>query len=265
MARTVRSEYEDLPWNKILSFLTEMSAVRDVDSFFGTLFAGIGKLIPFDHSAQWFRMRNSDDKGIWDAFAGGKPSFCCVADSTGNKSFVENFNNHFWPLQPPPARKEAYGYAVDYDEWENTEFYCDFIRPEGIGHSLVPAKKNIRYSFTLQRGRKSAGFNERDKLLIGLVSPHLDGIYSCLRKIDSFKMTLSERIDLGGAGYRLTGREEEIVKLTLFRFTADEAAALLCISRRTIEKHLADVYEKLNIRSRQELYARFTVFSQKHA
>jgi DNA-binding CsgD family transcriptional regulator len=51
----------------------------------------------------------------------------------------------------------------------------------------------------------------------------------------------------------ITSRELEVARLAARRLSAAEIAAQLCISRRTVETHLASVYAKVGINSRGEL------------
>jgi len=51
----------------------------------------------------------------------------------------------------------------------------------------------------------------------------------------------------------LTPREEEIVKLVAEAHTNDEIAAMLFISKKTVERHRANILEKLGMRDRVEL------------
>ena len=51
----------------------------------------------------------------------------------------------------------------------------------------------------------------------------------------------------------LTPREEEIVKLIAEARTNDEIAELLVISKKTVDRHRANVLEKLGMRNRVEL------------
>jgi DNA-binding CsgD family transcriptional regulator len=51
----------------------------------------------------------------------------------------------------------------------------------------------------------------------------------------------------------ITSRELEVARLAARRLSAAEIAAQLCISRRTVETHLASVYTKVGINSRGEL------------
>jgi DNA-binding NarL/FixJ family response regulator len=54
-------------------------------------------------------------------------------------------------------------------------------------------------------------------------------------------------------GDLLTPREEEIVKLIAEAHTNDEIAELLVISKKTVERHRANILEKLGMRDRVEL------------
>jgi DNA-binding NarL/FixJ family response regulator len=54
-------------------------------------------------------------------------------------------------------------------------------------------------------------------------------------------------------GEMLTPREEEIVKLVAEARTNEEIAELLHISKKTVERHRANVLEKLGMRDRVEL------------
>ena len=69
---------------------------------------------------------------------------------------------------------------------------------------------------------------------------------------------LREYLDRARAGdamhtEMLTPREEEIVKLVAEAHTNDEIAAMLVISKKTVERHRAIILEKLGMRDRVEL------------
>jgi DNA-binding NarL/FixJ family response regulator len=64
-----------------------------------------------------------------------------------------------------------------------------------------------------------------------------------------------ERARAGEAvhGEMLTPREEEIVKLVAEAHTNDEIADMLVITKKTVERHRANILEKLGMRNRVEL------------
>jgi DNA-binding NarL/FixJ family response regulator len=51
----------------------------------------------------------------------------------------------------------------------------------------------------------------------------------------------------------LTPREQEVVKLIAEGQTSEEIAEILVISKKTVERHRANILEKLGMRNRVEL------------
>ncbi len=62
-----------------------------------------------------------------------------------------------------------------------------------------------------------------------------------------------ERVDREGTGDVLTPRELEVLKLVAEGHTSDEIAELLVISRKTVDRHRANILEKLGMRDRVDL------------
>lgn len=62
-----------------------------------------------------------------------------------------------------------------------------------------------------------------------------------------------------GTVIRLTEREIEVLKLILEGKSSKEAAAILCCSKRTVDFHLARVYQKLDVSNRVQAMRRVAV------
>lgn len=62
----------------------------------------------------------------------------------------------------------------------------------------------------------------------------------------------------GRTGVTLTGREVEVLTLVLEGRSSKEVAHLLYLSKRTIDSHLAKIYEKLNVSNRVQAIRRAT-------
>jgi DNA-binding NarL/FixJ family response regulator len=62
-----------------------------------------------------------------------------------------------------------------------------------------------------------------------------------------------DRAREGGSGEILTPRELEVLKLVAESHTSDEIAELLVISRKTVDRHRANILEKLGMRDRVDL------------
>jgi DNA-binding NarL/FixJ family response regulator len=57
----------------------------------------------------------------------------------------------------------------------------------------------------------------------------------------------------GGSVDPLTPREQQVIKLIAEGHTSDEIAAALTIARKTVDRHRANILEKLGMRNRVEL------------
>jgi DNA-binding CsgD family transcriptional regulator len=57
----------------------------------------------------------------------------------------------------------------------------------------------------------------------------------------------------------LSAREAQLCSLVVLRLSTSEIAAHLSISRRTVEKHLENVFVKLGVQSREQLRLRLGV------
>lgn len=51
---------------------------------------------------------------------------------------------------------------------------------------------------------------------------------------------------------RLSERELEVLELMGVGYTSQEAANQLCVSKRTVDFHLSNVYDKLGVRNRMQ-------------
>lgn len=56
----------------------------------------------------------------------------------------------------------------------------------------------------------------------------------------------------GAQPIRLSERELEVLELMGFGFTSQEAANQLCVSKRTVDFHLSNVYDKLGVKNRMQ-------------
>jgi DNA-binding CsgD family transcriptional regulator len=59
------------------------------------------------------------------------------------------------------------------------------------------------------------------------------------------------------ASWELTAREHRVVALLLSGASNRQLAEALCVSDNTVETHLRHIYEKLGVRGRQQVLARY--------
>jgi DNA-binding NarL/FixJ family response regulator len=66
------------------------------------------------------------------------------------------------------------------------------------------------------------------------------------------------------AGTRLSGREREVLELVSEGLTNEAIADRLCLSVRTVERHLTNIYAKLNVSGKAGRAAAAALFVQLH-
>ena len=62
------------------------------------------------------------------------------------------------------------------------------------------------------------------------------------------------RVDAGARGVRLTKREIEVLSLIAQGNSSKEAADALYVSKRTVDFHLANIYDKLQVNNRVQAF-----------
>ncbi len=67
-------------------------------------------------------------------------------------------------------------------------------------------------------------------------------------------MPSSARPDAGGRRVRLTKREVEVLSLIAQGNSSKEAADALYVSKRTVDFHLANIYDKLQVNNRVQAF-----------
>lgn len=82
----------------------------------------------------------------------------------------------------------------------------------------------------------------------------LPELIDAIRRVASGGLAFTRRP--GGSGVRLTAREHDVVRLVVDGRSNDEIAAALGIGTKTVESHLARLFERLGVASRTELATR---------
>ena len=168
------------------------------------------------------------------------------------------FYQHFWStpsssyaLRTGDTRtittvSDFYGHRA----WRATAMYQEAYRDVGVEHYLT-----CSLSSQGPRGRRvvlfrgpGADFDERDRLLMSLLRPHLDELY---------RLQTSLRADPGPAV--LTPRQKELLALVAAGRTNAQIAEVLVLSPGTVRKHLENIFERLGVSSRAAAVSRVFV------
>jgi len=152
------------------------------------------------------------------------------------------------------TRSRAIADFLRVSDFHRLDLYNEFFRYVGVEAQLtvtISSGDPLRAAgISLDRG--SGGFQDRERLLLEVLRPHL-----CVAFDNAMRYTEALRTSLTPSGVassfgldRLTDRELEVLGLLSTGLTNTEIAASLGISAGTVRKHLEHILQRLDVRTR---------------
>ncbi|HWP98677.1 MAG TPA: helix-turn-helix transcriptional regulator [Syntrophomonadaceae bacterium] len=150
----------------------------------------------------------------------------------------------------------------DYPRWtQHSSFYNDLLKPHDLhymsGFDIKDRQSNMG-ALCITRGRKTGNFSQHDVENLTLVYPHLQNRLRWNKVLDASVLQLNTGVTLANEktsmGEPLTRREHDIASLVMSGASNQEIASLLGISLNTVKMHLQNIFEKLHIKRRSQLF-----------
>ncbi len=231
-------------WRRILDYLAEVGAAEDLDCLCRRMLERILTLIPVDPSAVVFSVKPSGAYYIREALAVSRQA-------------IEAHNNYYWNKSPynDPSVPRATG-VIDWHDFRHTEFVTDYLYPQDIGYSvciLFYPPGSPPCNLLLNRPRRGRQMSQREQAILFSLQPHLLNLYSIHVKLNDLTKRQFFAAELAGDCRLLSKREAEIARLLCQRLSAAEIATKLLISPYTVQRHIANIYEKMRVRNRRQL------------
>ena len=218
-----------VPWPKLRDYLLRVSTCRSLDECMLAACVEMQAVIPFDATTGIFRASdNFNLAGI------GKPS--CT----------EAFNRYYRKIRPLTRAS-----LVDWRRMDN-EYAVDFSIPNGMHKSCRIEVAGHSTWIAVLRSRWAPDFSEDDVDTLAFIEDYLSHLFSSFDK-QPLPMAVQSVDKLRDRFPGLTRREAEVCSLVACRLNTAEIAARLFLSPRTVENHLASVFDKLGVRSREQL------------
>ena len=126
-------------------------------------------------------------------------------------------------------------------QWRRTPMYVDCFRADRLDYELMcclPPVQSRSGRFVFFRNARD--FDERDRLVMTLLRPHLAELRAQQQPTTS----------------PLTTRQTELMRLVAAGWTNAEIAASLFVSPHTVRKHLENIFARLGVTSRTAAVAR---------
>jgi DNA-binding CsgD family transcriptional regulator len=99
---------------------------------------------------------------------------------------------------------------------------------------------------------KQPRFSEKEQQIMEVLQPHLSNLYRLFTK-PATRWPLLDVGDIASLYSQLTQREAEITALLCQHYTTSQIESKLLISRLTVYKHIEHIFEKLDVKNRDEL------------
>ena len=234
-------------WINVNDFLLSVSSADSIREFNNGILNEIPGLIPFENSGIFMKLSENL-----------KPT---ISESVNlSKKWNDSFNEYYYKISNSPDFDENI-FTANFRELKkdhNSEYYNDFLVPQDIHYSVgfpIFAEGNKpTHTLVLNRTKAEGMYNAEELSLMKIIQPHISVYYRMLSMLESFRKLPVLISELETDNRLLSRRESEITYLLLQRLKPDNIAKELKISILTVRKHIQNIYEKLNVADRKQLF-----------
>jgi Response regulator containing a CheY-like receiver domain and an HTH DNA-binding domain len=236
-----------LPWEKMHEFLLVSGSARDPKNLCIEIVKNIYQFVPYDQARIYFL---NDNGKIYSEVLFG-------VEKRWSKAYLEYFslfeNGRYGAANNLDMRYKYDGSIREWDTYELDEFIVDYIKPQGLrystGFSLYDADYSRKCVFALDR-TKANKYTAEEIDIMSVLQPQLDNLHQNLFVLPPSSEAYQSQID---EEMPLTRREAEVTRLLCDGVTPANIGKKLSLSVSTVYRHIANIHNKLQVSSRQEL------------
>ena len=241
----------DIPWEKIYNLVLTCGNAHDLKLFSAEILAGIRELCYFDQALIYFLDGNRKvcNQYLLNIDEEWSTMYLGYYSKIENGRYGVSRDMREYSTKPP----------VNIRSWKNeplSKFICDYIFPRGLtyslGFTLFDMNGMPRSMFALDR-TKDVKFTDKEITSLCLLVPQLNNLH----KSFFYGETRRQGADrFSWETTALTEREMEISNLLCQGVSPANISKMFHISPATTYTHIAHIYKKMNVSSRQELLVR---------
>lgn len=242
-----------LPWPQMWDFLSSVSSGTDVQSMFMAALKELARLIPYEQAFACFAEHDH-----W----GGTPSVSVIGVNLApaiSKAYLEHYYAIDTARHEIQLRKPLFHQVCWRDpRFTHDEFASDFVRRMlrvdfSAGIPLFDGMGSMMMGFTRTC---STRLSSRDERILLHLHPHLASHYRLRRRLRPPVVSRVLPPEVAAHRKLLSRREAQIADLIVKRQRPSDIAEMLSISTRTVESHIEHLYQKLEVKNRQDFIAR---------
>ncbi len=245
---------KETEWNTINSILLEIYAIKNIDIMAEKLLKMFRTLIPY--SKGYFVVLDKDQNIQYDK------SFFIGFDEQEKKEYIDCFYEKDYLRYVYDIIAETTVFRdTDIMEEEvrtKTEFYKHFLMPLKIPYGagiLLMKKKKLIGIVNLFRNKELGDFKEKDIYILGVLKKHLANIVYNILNENLSASNQEAKLEELYKNSNLSDREKEVIRLIKQGKSNVDISNEMMISLSTVKKHIYNIYNKLNVKSRTRLLA----------
>lgn len=243
---------KEMEWNTINSILLDLYTIDSLDVLTNKLMKMSRMLIPYTKG--FFVMVDENENILAD-----KNCFVGMDDEE-----IQKYMNYYYHqdylkyLYEISTMTNVYKDTniIEDEIREHTAFYQDFLKPANIPYGcgiLIMKDEKIIGIFNLFRSDSLGDFTDKDIYILNTFKKHIENIvYKAIQNDNSDFMSEKCYVDMV-AKYNLTAREEEVLRLLCQGLSSDEIVKELVVTISTVKKHIYNLYNKTEVKSRTQL------------
>lgn len=239
----------DIPSERINKFILSCECASDLSRFVNVIGNEIGALISCNYTLAVFK--NSSGRFV-DLSHTNYPVqwsnalmeyYLDLASETSGDMFGNRVSStiHF----------------VDWSQTPFTELVTDYVRICGLNHScfvfLYDSYDTVRTVLVFDK-TQAEPFSDIEFETLRILYPHLNNLHKKFFQFTTNPIGAKSKAQLHISG--LTNREMEIVTFLCQGVSPANISKTLKISPGTVQRHIANIYEKMSVNSLQELLVR---------
>ena len=238
-------------WMVLNNIIYQINYLKDSREMRENLLKQLLLIIDFD-SANFF-VTDSDDPRILKNMAGYNFSEKLGEDYVGLYEMLDYQKGLMFDGKSRVYRETD---IMEDKKRQETEYYKQFYQPNGWHYSLhasLAFEKRSVGTLALFRRQGKEDFSYKDVFVLEMLQDHLAlRLYQDMSEHPDSdpKHTVHECVEL----YGLTRREEMILRCLVDGLEADVICQNACITNNTLKKHILNIYKKLGIRNRVQMF-----------
>ena len=243
---------KDLPWEKICRFLFECGSIRDPRSFCIEVASRLPELVKLSQIYVYFFDGNGRSTDQYTIGVDRK----WLAEYMDYYSYVENQRYRIDPNRYPKLDIDDPSTFLGARNWLTSpadEFRTEYIEKIGITHTVSFALRDagdaVRAAFMLDK-KDGVGFSETEFGILRVIVPQLYNLHMNLYAGHTKRQKIYQ---ISWEYTNLTEREIEVADLLCKGIKPANISKRLNIAKSTTDKHIAHIYEKMNVANCQEL------------